>query len=86
MSEQRNVISTIVSEGGRNRILIVQRPDETFRLVHECFYRSEHEGELIAERWTPMLAIDSIYADAEAARVGAEEWLRGYDETRPFSN
>jgi hypothetical protein len=84
VSEPRNILSILTSADGQNRILVAQRQDGVFGLVHERSYRSEHEGEFISEGWISMTAISSFYADIAAAEAGAAEWLRILDGPQPL--
>lgn len=72
--QRYEIITTWISADKKERVHIVQRPDDAFQFAHEKWFRSVWEGQLIAEGWMPPSFGDGLFADApmaekEAARV-----------------
>jgi len=72
-----DAIETVSRSTGKpqqRRIAILQRDDGHFAFAEEYFYRSEYEGEVIAEGWQ-QLPPEGIFDSAEIAEVEGRSTL-----------
>ncbi|MCK1361351.1 hypothetical protein [Bradyrhizobium sp. 199] len=66
--EAIEIASGSTGQPQQRRVTILQRDDGYFTFAEEYFYRSEHEGEVIAEGWQ-RLPPEGIFESAEMAEA-----------------
>jgi len=72
--EAIETVSRATGEPQQRRIAILKRDDGHFTFAEEYSYRSEYEGEVIAEGWQQLPA-EGIFETAEIAEVEARSAL-----------
>jgi hypothetical protein len=72
--EPIQTVSAATGKPQQRRMVIVQRDDGHFSFAEEYSYRSEYEGEVVAEGWRRLPA-EGIFLDAETAEVEARRLL-----------
>ena len=80
VSEAIEIVSITTGKPQQRRVVILQRDDGHFTFAEEYFYKSEYEGEIIAEGWQ-QLSSGGIFASAEIAETeGWSALLRGHKQ------
>ncbi|MGA7809887.1 hypothetical protein [Bradyrhizobium sp.] len=70
------IVSVATGKPQQRRVAILQRDDGHFTFAEEYAYKSEYEGEIIAEGWR-RLPSEGIFASAEIAEAeGHSAFLR----------
>ena len=72
--EAIQITSAYTGEPQQRRIVILQRDDGHFTFAEEYSYKSEYEGEIIAEGWR-RLPTEGIYESAELAETASQSGL-----------
>lgn len=80
MLDAIEVVSPSTGKLQRRRISILQRDDGHFTFAEEYSYRSEYEGEVLAEGWQ-QLPPEGIFDSAEIAEVeGRSAFLKRHKQ------
>jgi hypothetical protein len=75
VSEAIEIVSAATGKPQQRRVAILQRDDGHFTFTEECSYKSEYEGEIIAEGWQ-RLPSEGNFASAEIAEAEGQSALR----------
>jgi hypothetical protein len=75
ISETFEVVSPVMGKPQQRRIAIWQRDDGHFTFAEEYFFRSEYEGEIIAEGWHHHRT-EGIFESAELAEAAGRAAFR----------
>lgn len=74
VSKAVQIVSVVTGKPQQRRVAILQRDDGHFTFAEEYSYRSEYEGEIIAEGWQ-RLPPDGIFESAELAEMAGRSAL-----------
>jgi hypothetical protein len=74
VSEAIQVVSIATGEPQQRRVAILQRDDGHFTFAEEYSYKSEYEGEIVAEGWA-RLPGEGIFESAELAEMEGQSAL-----------
>lgn len=75
VSESIQTISASTGKVQQRRVAILQREDGHFTFAEEYHYKSEYEGEVIAEGWQRLPA-EGIFERADAAETASRSVLQ----------
>jgi hypothetical protein len=68
----------LYSADGKRRVLIMQRPDGTFRFIEQYWYETFYEGKLVAKGWASLPPISLVFETVPIAEWEAKftfPWL-----------
>lgn len=68
-------VSSVTGKPQQRRVVILQRNDGHFSFAEEYFYKSEHDGQVVAEGWQ-QLPPEGIFLNAEIAEEEARRFLQ----------
>jgi len=72
--EAIETVSSATGKPQQRRVVVLQRDDGHFTFAEEYFYKSEHEGKIIAEGWA-RLPSEGVFASAEIAEAEGQSAL-----------
>lgn len=74
VSEPIQIASVSTGKPQQRRVAILQRDDGHFTFAEEYSYKSEYEGQVIAEGWHRLPA-EGIFENAELAEIAGQSAL-----------
>jgi hypothetical protein len=74
VSEAVQLVSAATGKPQQRRIAILRRDDGHFTFAEEYSYKSEYEGEILAEGWQ-RLPSEGVFESAELAEIAGQSAL-----------